>query len=119
QERLDRLTDAYIDRLIDKEAFEARKATILMNQHSLQEKIAQPPGAVFQRLTKFLELAGDAYLLYKASLPTEKRDLIKIVTSNRTVSGKNVAVALKTPFSDVANRYLSSNSSPKENRTPI
>jgi site-specific DNA recombinase len=109
QERLDRLTDAYIDRLIDKETFEARKATILLEQKTLNEKIAQPHGAVLDRLSKFLELAGDAYLLYQTSLPTEKRDLLKIVTSNRTVTDKNVAVALKTPFSDVANRYISSN----------
>jgi site-specific DNA recombinase len=109
QERLDRLTDAYIDRLIDKETFEARKATILMDQKALQEKIAQPQSAVVDRLSKFLELAGDAYLLYQASLPAEKRDLLKIVTSNRTVTGKNVVVALQDPFSDVANRYISSN----------
>jgi site-specific DNA recombinase len=110
QERLDRLTDAYIDQLIDKETFEARKTTILMDQKSLQEKIAQPERAVVNRLSKFLELAGDAYLLYQASLPNEKRDLLKIITSNRTISAKNVVITLKVPFSDVANRYLSSNS---------
>lgn len=109
QERLDRLTDAYIDRLIDKETFEARKAAVMMDQKALQEKIAQPQSAIADRLSKFLELAGDAYLLYQASVPTEKRDLLKIVTSNRTVTGKNVAVTLKDPFSDVANRYNSSN----------
>ena len=108
QERLDRLTDAYIDRLIDKETFEARKATVMMDQKALQEKIAQPQNAIADRLSKFLELAEDAYLLYQASVPTEKRDLLKIVTSNRTVTGKNVAVTLKDPFSDVANRYNSS-----------
>jgi hypothetical protein len=80
-----------------------------MDQKALQEKIAQPQSAVVDRLSKFLELAGDAYLLYQASLPAEKRDLLKIVTSNRTVTGKNVVVALQDPFSDVANRYISSN----------
>ena len=109
QERLDRLTDAYIDRLIDKEAFEGRKATLLMEQKSLQEKIAEPKSAVVDRLAKFLELAGDAYFLYQTALPVEKRDLLKIVTSNRTVTGKNVAVTLKTPFLHVANRNISSN----------
>jgi hypothetical protein len=113
---MDRLTDAYIDRLIDKATFEARKATVLMNQKTLEEKIAQPKRAVVERLVKFLELAGDAYLLYKTSLPEEKRDLVKILTSNRSVTGKNVAVALKTPFAEVANRYVCSNSSPYRDR---
>ncbi len=116
QERLDRLTDAYIDRLIDKATFEARKATILMQQKTLEENIAQPKRAVAERLVKFLELAGDAYLLYKTSLPEEKRDLLKILTSNRSVTGKNVVVTLKTPFAEVANRYVYSNSSPHRDR---
>jgi hypothetical protein len=109
QERLDRLADAYIDRLIDKETFEARKATAMMEQKTIQEKIAQPQSAVVDRLLKFLELAGDAYLLYQTSISTEKRDLLKIVTSNRTVTGKNIAVTLQDPFLDVANRYITSN----------
>ena len=108
KERLDRLTDAYIDRLIDKETFETRKATIMMDQKTLQENIAQPQGAIVDRLSKFLELAGDAYLLYEMSLPAEKRELLKIITSNRTVTGKHVAIALKDPFQEVANRYVSS-----------
>ena len=116
QERLDRLTDAYIDRLIDKETFEARKATILMNQKTLQEKLAQPHGAVLNRLSNFLELAGDAYLLYQTSLPVEKQDLLKIITSNRTVTDKNTAVTLKDPFPDVATRSLSSDGSPYRDR---
>jgi site-specific DNA recombinase len=116
KERLDRLTDAYIDRLIDKATFEGRKATILMQQQTLEEKIAQPNRPLLERLGKFLELAGDVYLLYKTSLPEEKRDLLKIVTSNRTVTGKNVAAALKTPFADVANRYVFSNGSPYRDR---
>jgi DNA invertase Pin-like site-specific DNA recombinase len=116
EERLERLTDAFIDHLIDKDTFETRKATVLMNQKSLQEKIALPRGAIVDRLSKFLELAGDAYLLYQSSLPTEKRDLLKIITSNRSVSAKNVAVGLKDPFSDVANRYIYSNGSPYRDR---
>jgi len=34
----------------------------------------------------------------------------------RTVTGRNTAVALKDPFSDVANRYLSSNNTPYRDR---
>jgi site-specific DNA recombinase len=114
--RLDRLTDAYIDRLIDRDVFEARKASILMEEKSLQEKISQPKQAVLVRLTQFLELAGDAYLLYKTTLADEKRDLVRIATSNRVVNEKNVVITLKPAFQEVANRYNSSIGSPSQDR---
>ena len=110
QVRLDRVTDAYIDRLIDKDTFESRKAGILMDQKAVQEMIAQPTAALPNRLAKFLELAGDAYLLYQISLPAEKRELLQIITSNRMVTGKNLAITLKDPFLDMANRNPLSNS---------
>ncbi len=116
QERLDRLTDAYIDRLIDKETFESRKETILLDRKTLEEKIGQPKAAVVDRLTKFLGLAGDAHLLYQTTLPDEKRDLVKTLTLDRTLTGKTVVVALKTPFPEVANRYVFESSSPYRDR---
>jgi len=116
RERMDRLTDAYIDRLIDKVTFEARKETLLLEQKTLEEKIAQPKGAIIARLTKFLELSGSAYLLYKTLLPVERRDLLRIATSNRSVSAKNVVITLTSPFREVANRYDYSDSSPTRDR---
>jgi DNA invertase Pin-like site-specific DNA recombinase len=109
KERLDRLTDAYIDRLIDRQTFETRKASILEEEKALQEKISQPRHATIVRLKRFLELAGDAYLLYKSTLANEKRDLVRIATSNRKVSEKNVVITLKPPFQEVANRFDSTN----------
>jgi hypothetical protein len=87
-----------------------------MDQKALQEKLAQPHSAILDRLLKFLELAGDAYLLYQTSLTVEKQDLLEIITSNRTVTGKNTAVTLKDPFPDVANRSVSSDGSPYRDR---
>jgi hypothetical protein len=45
-------------------------------------------------------------------LPTEKRDLLQIVTSNRLVHGKCVDLTLYLPFSEVANRFQYSHSGP-------
>jgi hypothetical protein len=59
-----------------------------------------------------LELAGSAYLSYKMGFPEEKRDLLKIVTSNRQVSAKNADLKLAIPFNEVANRFQISNSAP-------
>jgi hypothetical protein len=115
QDRLNRLTDAYIDRVIEKEIFEERKRALLMERKDLEEKLAQlkeNSRSVPDQLSEFLELAGRAYLGYKMGLPEEKRDLLKILTSNREVFGKSVDLRLSIPFDEVANRFQNSNSAP-------
>jgi hypothetical protein len=81
QDRLSRVIDAYIDRMIEREIFEQRKAALLMERKGLEEKLASLKNeakSVPDRLAEFLELAGDAYLQYKLGLPEEKRDLLKL-----------------------------------------
>lgn len=57
------------------------------------------------RIAEFLELAGSASFLYKTGLADEKRDLVKIVTSNRAVGGRNPTMTLSNPFREVAKRH--------------
>jgi len=116
QERLDRLTDAYIDRLIDRNTFEQRKGSILMERETLRERTSQPMHVIMTRLSKFLELAGGAYLLYRTTLSDEKRCLVQIATSNRAVNENRLAMTLKSPFHEVANRYLIAYGSPSQDR---
>jgi len=90
--------------VIEKDIFEERKGALLMERKLVEEQLATPVEPVPARLQKFLELAGDAYLLYKTALAEEKRDFLKIVTSNRQASGRNVEITLAAPFDQVANR---------------
>src|SRR5262245_51282914 len=53
------------------------------------------------------------YKWYKNTLPEEKRDLLKVLTSNRYVEGKNVVVKLNLPFNEVANRFQDENGAPQ------
>lgn len=119
QERINRLTDAYIDRMIEKELFEERKTHLLMEKKSLEEKLAElrdNQRSVPDRLSKFLELAGNVYLSYKSAILEEKRDLLKIVTSNRLIDGKNIELMLTLPFQEVANRHNFSYGGAKRDR---
>lgn len=116
RERLDRFTDAYIDGLIDKETLERRKLRLFMERRSLEEKLSQPTTMIAHRMENFLELARNAYLLNKVIFPSERRELLRAVTSNRTVSSKNVEITLQTPFAEVANRHKYSNGSPRRDR---
>ncbi|MDA2924536.1 recombinase family protein [Acidobacteria bacterium AH-259-L09] len=116
QDRLCRLTDAYLDGVIEKELFEERKKALLMERKSLEETLEDLVNGsrkVPDRLAEFLELAGSAYLKYKMGLPEEKRDLVRIVTSNRLLVDKSVVVKLAPPFSEVANRFQNSNGAPQ------
>jgi site-specific DNA recombinase len=107
-ERLNKLTDAYLDQMIDKESFELRKTTLLEERRSTRDRLAESarnPLMITDRLQHFLERAGNAYLTYKMATIDEKRELIDTLTSNRVVAGKSPKIMLDSPFNMVANRF--------------
>lgn len=115
QNRLGRLTDAYLDGAVERTLFEERKAVLLLERRDVEEKLAalKTNGRpISDRLSEFLELACSAYSLWKKALPEEKRDLLRIVTSNRGVEGRNVDVMLTHPFRLVAERHENSHGAP-------
>jgi hypothetical protein len=78
---------------LKKTFFEERKAALLIERKDLQQQLTQAKQhqhSLPDRLREFLELARSALLLHEMALPEEKRDLLKIVTSNRLVNAKNV-----------------------------
>lgn len=93
--RMGRMTDAYVDGVLDKTLFEERKGSIILEEAAIKEKLAllqgQSAGAI-ERLRQFFELVKAAPNLYKLAVAVEKRDLVKTLTSNLVVSGKNVAI---------------------------
>lgn len=91
--RLNRVTDAFIDGAIDKHLFEERKNALLVEEKDLQGKIRdlEAGGAGgLKRLEGFLELIKHAVIAYENANPDEKRNLLKILTSNLTADAKNV-----------------------------
>jgi len=57
-----------------------------------------------EQLEALLELAINAYLLYRSALPEEKRELLKRMSSNRVVDGKEIKIMLESPFQLIAER---------------
>jgi DNA invertase Pin-like site-specific DNA recombinase len=115
-DRLNRLTDAYIDRVIEKDLFEQRKNALLVERKDLEQRLAEwrtgrrNPA---DELLCFLERADGAYFAYKLGLQEEKRDLLDTLTSNRLVSGKSPEIMLTLPFNEVANRCECKNGCPR------
>jgi site-specific DNA recombinase len=105
--RLNKLADAYVDEVFDKETYFAKKNQITIEQHRLKEQlqhISTDSAEIIQKTEKFLELSKRAYLSYKLGQPEEKREMVKITTSNCTVSHKTVLIKLKLPFEMMINR---------------
>lgn len=116
RDRINRLTDAYIDGAVDREAFEDRKASLILEEAGMKEKLTKLEagfGSILAELEKILERARTASNLYKIALPDEKRDFAKDFTSNREASGKNVEVTLKRTHQLIANRFLIPSRSPR------
>ncbi len=98
-ERLDRITDAYIDGLIDADTFASRKEHLLLERQRVEEE--QDKQVEPDHVLKFLELIKSLDLLYISSVPDEKRELIEWATSNRFVAEKSVAVEPSNLLIDV------------------
>ena len=108
KDRLNRLTDAYLDQSLDKAMFEERKKSLLLEQKAAEECLMNLKRSTVQqldRLDKFLELAGTASLSYQLAFPEEKREMVKMATSNRMVRSKNVVLEPSLAFQPIINRF--------------
>lgn len=107
-DRLSRLTDLLIDGVLDREAYEEKKRVLLEQRLSLKDQIRryeENASWVAESVREVLELAEGPLLSYEMAEPAEKREMVEILTSNRRVSGKEVAVELRKPFWLLANRH--------------
>jgi hypothetical protein len=115
KDRLNRLTDAYLDQALDKTMFEERKKALLLEQKGVEEQLAdlsrrnseQP-----KRLEQFLELTGTAWLSYQLAFPEEKREMLNIITSNRSVNAKTLGLEPSLAYQPVVNRFKNSDGAP-------
>lgn len=121
-ERLSRLTDAYVDRLIERDLFEERKTALLSERLQVAETLARwETGSrnIGDELIEILGRADTAYSVYKTGLQPEKRELVDSLTSNRVLSGKTLEISLQTPFDLIGNRQKEIDGSATGNRTLI
>jgi len=108
--RQNKLTDAFLDEALDKASFEQRKTALLMERREIEERLHQTSDSAQtgpDHLEEVLELASHAYLLYCFASPDEKRDMLKTLSSNRSLNGKSLKITLKKHFQLVADRFRS------------
>jgi site-specific DNA recombinase len=116
-DRLNRLTDAFLDGTIDKEPYEERKTALLFEKRGVEDqlnRLKDPRVSVPDMTQKFLELAGSAYSLYQTMTTAQKRSLLIIVTSNFSASPGSLDFAYTVPFNEVAEREKSIDGRPSQ-----
>jgi len=103
--KITRLTDAYIDRMIDKETFDTRNHKLLHERLSAKDSLEELQSQIAeneQKIQKFLELVKAISINKDKANEVENRDLLKSVTSNFQIDGKKLVITLKKPFQVVA-----------------
>lgn len=109
KERLNRLTDIYIEGQIESEIFNQRKQTLLSERLELEGQLRElrhDPTSALARMEQFVELVKAAYLQYESGNPAEKRQMIETALSNRSATGKTLDFTLKSELSQVAKRSV-------------
>ena len=99
--RLAALTDAYLDRILDKEDFELRKSQLLMEQVTLLQELmdlAAPEKIIDRKATRFFELIKGLISLKDLDKPDEKRKVLQEAVSNFSISGKTLVLQWKYPL---------------------
>lgn len=92
EDRQERLTDAFIDRLIDEETYTTRKRKLTLEHADTLERRADEAKkhATPDDARRFLELAKTLTESYRNANSNEKRRIVNSAFSNRTVVGKEL-----------------------------
>lgn len=108
EDRLTRLTDAYLDGTIDRETFDHRKASLLSEKRGLLDALEAPASKSEKvELLEKLELGKAACLRFDSGFLTEKRDALQDTTSNLVADGKSLGFRLNFPFDEIAKWRIS------------
>lgn len=116
KERMNRLTDIYIDSQIDSDTFNQRKKTLLSERLEIENQLrelSRDPASTLARMEEIVELVKTVYLQYESGNPAEKRQMVQIAMSNRSASGKTLDFALKSELSEVAKRPAGQSGGPR------
>lgn len=104
--RPNRLTDGYLDGDIGRDRFRRTKKRLSMQGAEIENELRSPEreiDRIYDRIDQTLELAKDAQQSYTSGTPDEKRVMLKSISSNRIVIGREPSVELSRPLKILAN----------------
>lgn len=94
ESRLQRLADAFIDNMVDEDTYQARRQSLLTEKLRLTAELENERTARDQTptLAQFFEHVNSLKNMFISANSDERREIVEITTSKRTVNGKNVGV---------------------------
>ena len=99
RQRLNRLTDALVDGLIERDAYEVRRSTLLLDISRMEEEGGADESAEkFDRVGRMFELAASLIPSYDSADFAQKRQIIETTTSNLALRGKYLEFTPSEPF---------------------
>jgi hypothetical protein len=115
EDRISGLTDAYIDKAIEKDIFLNKKTALLLERRQIDEKLEglRVPLRMTDRLQGIIDLAANATRLFDVGTAEEKRELLETVTSNRLIDRKTIEITLRSPFDCIAEHNAVTAGSPE------
>ena len=106
-ERLGRLTDDRLDRVINQDIFGQKQAELVSKKKDIEDKLTkvktQRQGEP-EELRNLVVFAGSVYGVYKSALPAEKRELLRIVSPNRELDRKKLVFMPHLAFGEIKKR---------------
>jgi len=122
EEREGRLTDAFVDQLIDREAYQKRKAALLLElteARAVRQQAISENDGIGLRIRRFFELMQALGLERAKERVALFREAVRILTSNRTLIGKTPYMTLQSPFLELASDLVFLRSAPARGTTRI
>ena len=99
--RMDRLTDIFLDGDIDKNTYEEKRKKYIERRQEITEEIEKMNYDNVEHqdhLIRCLELGSNAGKTFKGSTVEEKRELINLVFANLRLKGQKLEFKLRPPF---------------------
>ncbi len=112
ENRLTKLTDAFLDETIEKVLFDKRKKELLLERQELLDQLKDRPlDTIRQRIVKMIEVAMSKNV-HKFKYAPELRELVLMTTSNLSISGKELIFEPLFPFGHILNWLNFKNGAP-------
>jgi DNA invertase Pin-like site-specific DNA recombinase len=102
-DRMNRLTDVYVDGHLDETSFKQRKEALLTERLILENELnqlANPSGAV-NRVDEFVKLAKTLYQRYKTGSRIEKRQILRDAMLNLVADRKTLVFTVRNGLSEL------------------
>lgn len=102
--KLDLLADALVENRLDQDMFQRKKRQIVEEVADIKSQLGsldQTENAFSSKKGKNLELLKQVYKQHPFTDDMDKRDIIRKISSNRTIDGKKVVIEPYAPFGEL------------------